>query len=206
MMVSTLMVSSGLIFIFLPTCPEARIHQDQLWYSTSRQSLNEPLSGGSGLHCLRLYQQRWKTGDWADFCNSNELLPSCFFWNSGSACAPPQQWWQRQTYWLLFEGPFFNGRYALLQAGECKQDLRRMGLQSVGSVLICEQANNGYISCQVPTRPWRQYNAVGTFQQQRSTSTGSESTFAALASGTPTLNIEGQLSLAQLQTGQLKDQ
>nr|VZI22588.1 unnamed protein product [Spirometra erinaceieuropaei] len=201
---------SSLLFLllFLLTGPEALIRQDKVWDPAGRQSLNEPLSGGSGLHCLRLYQQRWKTGDWADFCNSNELLPNCFFWNTGSACAPPQQWWQRQTYWLLFEGPFFNGRYALLQAGECRQDLRRMGLQTVGSVLICELANNGYINCQVPVRPWRQYNAASTFQQQkqRSGSPGSESTFAALAAGTPTLNIEGQLSLDQLQSGQLKEQ
>ncbi|VDN27477.1 unnamed protein product [Dibothriocephalus latus] len=101
-------------------------------------------------------------------------------------------------------GPFFTGRYALLQTGECKQDLRRMGLQSVGSILICERSNGGYISCQVPPRPWRQYNTAGAFQQNRVGSARDESTFVSLATGAPKLNIEGPLSLEQLQAGQLR--
>ncbi|CAL8088974.1 unnamed protein product [Calicophoron daubneyi] len=108
--------------------------------------------------CLRLYKGPNKTGEWSDICTSNELLTLCNMFQTESACAPNDEFGMNSKIWLLFERPYFNGRYLMLRPGACVNSLSRTGLRTVGSVLVCEQEFTNVI-CRIPPRPWRPYPA-----------------------------------------------
>ncbi|TGZ68858.1 hypothetical protein CRM22_004044 [Opisthorchis felineus] len=143
-------IISTAIAVSLPL--ESSSSSELLSWSTEQPKLLKTSKKHAKLICLRLYTQRKFHGSWSDMCSSNEVLLVQSIFNTRSVCAPQEKWPDSNTYWLLFERPYFIGSYVMLAPNDCVRNLQS-SLSTVGSVLRCTSTGLR-ISCLYPPKPW----------------------------------------------------
>ncbi|KER24956.1 hypothetical protein T265_07516 [Opisthorchis viverrini] len=143
-------IISTAIAVSLPF--ESSSFSRSLSWSTDQSKLLKTPKKHTKLVCLRLYTQRKFQGSWSDICSSNEVLMVQSIFNTRSVCAPQGKWPDSNTYWLLFERPYFIGSYVMLSPNDCVRNLQS-SLSTVGSVLKCTSSGLK-ISCVYPPKPW----------------------------------------------------